>query len=99
MQQFYLFSILFCFLGITNESFIEKLLLAKTEANKLELKNIKYLYACYPEGSEICGRAKNAKISVDNSFDCYDEVIFSIKRHLILCLFLTYIRGHHLRKI
>jgi hypothetical protein len=91
MQKFYLFCLFFCFLELTNESFIEKFLLPKTEANKIELKNIKYLYACYPEGSEICGRAKNAKISAENSFDCYDQVIFSIKRHFILFLFLTYI--------
>jgi hypothetical protein len=60
MQQFYLLGLFFCFFELTNESFIEKFLLPKTEANKIELKNIKYLYACYPEDSEICGRAKNA---------------------------------------
>ena len=51
------------------------MLLPKTEANKIESKNIKYLYVCYPEGSEICGRVKNAKISAENSFDCYDRSV------------------------
>ena len=76
MQKLYLLSILLCILRITNESLLTSLVLPKTEISKIELKNLKNLYACYPEESEICGRAKEAKISNENHFDCYEEVKF-----------------------
>lgn len=46
----------------------------KTDISNFEVKNVKYLYPCFPPDSEICGRANKIKIMPNNTFDCYEEV-------------------------
>jgi len=43
---------------------------------KMEVNDVKYLYACYPDESAICGRALSFSVIESQTITCYDEVKF-----------------------